>query len=135
MREIKFRAWNEKIGYIGDVLYIDFHDDELEIKCKDYDVSSSYTSRIKDFKIMQYTGLKDKNGVEIYEGYIVTLHNYNYPEQYDRWKYEVYYSEGDMRFKFRNNREFPENIITDTTTNTNFEVIGNIYETPELLKD
>ena len=85
-------------------------------------------------KAMQYTGLHDKNSVEIYEGDIVRLKNYKSP-YIKKYRYEVYYSENDARFRFKNNKKFPENYDMDSTTNYHFEVVGNIYENKELLDE
>lgn len=132
-REIKFRAWSEN----NEAMYEDEHynlqdsDNETVFICADRFgycyrcVSNSYGNETierlpEDCKIMQYTGLKDNNGKEIYEGDIV------------RWideNFEVQYSESDASF-----------ILTDSKSvymcydnSEPYEVIGNVYENPELL--
>ena len=73
MREIKFRAWdkeNKKMEFVG---AIDWAGNEQLITCntkteKHYVMPGDLED---DFEIMQYTGLLDKNGVEIYEGDVV----------------------------------------------------------------
>ena len=77
-----------------------------------------------DHELMQYTGLRDKNGTEIYEGDIVHEH--------DEWgedgRFEVEFSYNGFWLKYREANEFgfgdPDEM----------EVIGNIFENPELLK-
>lgn len=66
MREIKFRAW--LIG-IEKMMY------EIE---KDDDLADIIADNGKRYVLMQYTGLKDKNGKEIYEGDIVKIHAHSY---------------------------------------------------------
>lgn len=75
--------------------------------------------------IMQYTGLKDKNGVEIYEGDIIGI--------VDDWIGEVIYK--PPRFEIET-RTLPEGIaiLFSGFTVKNANVIGNIYENPKLLE-
>lgn len=75
--------------------------------------------------LMQYTGLTDKNGKEIYEGDIVKS------EQWTPEIYRVWFSRGG--FCFSNDTTDIE-YVNDAKYLEQFEVIGNIYENPELLK-
>jgi uncharacterized phage protein (TIGR01671 family) len=80
----------------------------------------------------QYTGLKDKNGVEIYEGDIVKTNDKYYPINS-----VIYYAgvinehDGDWDEWYAG---FCLEDVDHTPLNTDCEVIGNIYENPELLK-
>lgn len=116
MREIKFRAWTDegmmpvtRLTFAGSVVYV-------------YDSETDYEYQCDSNRLMQYTGLKDKNGVEIYEGDIV--------ERTDlRWGgWTVGGLGGD---KFYQDVFDLERFIETTHP---YEVIGNIYENKELLK-
>ena len=110
MRELKFRAWIEKEKYMA-----------LQGE-PDLETLSSFMYHYSDCKnLMQYTGLKDKNGKEIYEGDILgfeVIRNFKEITVYHfavTWDFE---NAGWIQFS-------PKNKIV---------VIGNIYENPELLK-
>ena len=121
MREIKFRAWHKEKKIMGEVLGIDIL--HKEIFFSNEDVNCYEHTDFKDIELMQYTGLKDKNNKEIYEGDIVTLHNN---------KYKVIFNTEEARFVLRDD-EFEMNIPFTNNNNERMEVLGNVYENPELL--
>jgi len=105
-REIKFRAWiNEKMWH--------------------FDIKESAGYVWHKGNLMQYTGLKDKNGKEIYEGDIVrewkTIRQVSWHKKKAKWILFYHNVMGAMS-------------MTPTAIK-NCEVVGNIYENPDQLKD
>ena len=116
MREIKFRMWNNGTKEMSEPFDLGDLDDGLLIP----NLEDTSKFRIDNCEIMQYTGLKDKNGKEIYEGDIVT-----------RGEIMCYVKFDDKgRFIVFNNK-----IEEGWWLDTDWEVIGNIYENLDLLED
>jgi uncharacterized phage protein (TIGR01671 family) len=83
----------------------------------------------------QYTGLKDKNGKEIYESDIVTANWYDYEEPSHTLTGEVIYAEGWLAFAIwdEQNKTMSE-INGNGYYSWDIEVIGNIHDNPDLLE-
>ena len=129
MRETKFRIFDKKIGKIFKAHDLRFTAEEAVYEvCHDTireDGGKHWTfTDFKEVVLMQFTGLKDKNGKEIYEGDILTysgitsngnkiLREVNYNPEYARFQSGMY----------------PLNQSIELS-----EIIGNIYENPELLQ-
>ncbi|WP_413523715.1 YopX family protein [Latilactobacillus curvatus] len=113
MREIKFRAWDKVRKIIVNVVMLSFEQDVLGFD----DSDAIEYGNTRDFELMQYTGLKDMNGVEIYEGDILQD-----PDD-EGFCYEVEYDYG--RFSCGDN---------DLIDCLGCNVVGNRFDNPELLE-
>lgn len=118
-REIKFRAWDKSENQMS---YSDteFFDDMVAFRFKHWGID---VDTIDDIELMQYTGLKDKNGKEIYEGDIVKG---GLIIDDDDYAFTDVVTFDDGRFQCVKCADFD-------LWHYELEVIGNIYENPELL--
>jgi len=126
MREIKFRAWDkaDKIMYYDIQNGIHF-DDGSEYELRNF-LGVQKKADYHEWAVMQYTGLK-ANGIEIYEGDIVRI-----PKIHGLPTSEIVWEKGSLGVRVHT--FWGLNIFTINDEETSLEIIGNIYENPELLK-
>lgn len=118
----KFRAWLKNDKEIIDVDEIHWFNGELDI-IGDY---ITFVRKADEIELMQSTGLKDKNGKEIFEGDILKSNKYITSVFYERGAYCVKFCRTTNTTVTMNVISFIEKYKT--------KVIGNIYENPELLE-
>lgn len=132
-KEIKFRIWlKEKKQMIQDVHICPEYG---WLVMSDNDALEEICGRISEKELiwMQYTGLKDKNGVEIYENDIIDIHQtvngYNqFVIQYDNYKFSArYYNQKTKQILGWYQYDLDE-LFEINETEKEMEVIGNIYE-------
>lgn len=123
MTGLKFKAFFKVDGRIYEVLSIDFANEEVTLWDKETGVS--FEADFNEIELMQYIGINDKNGVEIYEGYIIAPDN-SLPDEA-----RVYWCEDKACFAIKSIAglftdfifNFKDDVISDY-----FIVVGNIYE-------
>jgi uncharacterized phage protein (TIGR01671 family) len=131
MRKLKFRVWSktsEKF-FTTDEWFFDF-DGHLYF----LDIVENDMIRVPDneYLVQQYTGLKDKNNVEIYEGDILSIYNHPLAEQVE---YELdgssfgFFAHDDV-----DRQHGTWEYLSDWTSAAGYDVIGNIFENSELLE-
>ena len=121
-REIEFRAWSESYKEIV----------KVDLLGKNKVLSSRTWFDFNDIELMQYTGLKDKNGVKIFEGDIVKMQTRGFDNKIITCSGIVKYFKEETCFVIEL-KNININIYEDTQYL--YEVIGNIYENKELLED
>ena len=151
MREIKFRAWDDHYKYMNYKVLVGTYGewekvkddknytaccmwvepDKVDYKCEPH--WTHFEPYHKDIYLMQYTGLKDKNGVEIYEGDIIDIHQtvngYNqFVIEYDNYKFSArYYNQKTKEIGSWYNYDLDE-LFELNEYEKELEVVGNIYE-------
>lgn len=135
-REIKFRAWDKednkmwKVVSITESVWGDCEEAHIRV-CEFHENPSKKETDVRmsvDYELMQYTGLKDRNRCEVYEGDIVLCKHW-------QSKFKVVFEAG--MFRCRNiARGYEDQKVSLATFfgEVGCTVIGNIYENPELLE-
>ena len=128
----RFRAWDKKTETIQDIESISFKEKKLVIDQKSVSwFNSDYIRNFDEVELMQSTGLKDKNGVEIFEGDIVLADGVKKIVTFGEQEHEedfgdlIYYIGFNVYTKMGYSSVIP----------VEYEVIGNIWQNIELLGD
>jgi hypothetical protein len=131
----RYIAWiktEKRMFFSDDILAIDYENEEIVTQQVYFenglpDDRDIYCYKTDEIELMQTTGLKDKNGKEIFEGDIVKMSKDVYSEP---TYYEVVRHYGGA-YRLESKQHGCELWLR----HTNCEVVGNIYENPELLED
>ena len=116
-REIKFRAWDESQKYMA------------YQGTPDLETIQSFIHHFGDKVLMQFTGLIDKNGKEVYEGDIIKGKTFSGKENISYVIYDNNYGCWQLQTVGNKPLSFPIKSF-----NKELEIIGNIYENSDLLK-
>lgn len=152
-REIKFRAWDKRFNILADVAYLGIgfganesyngydgepckpnlcREDILQLK-ENEGLSLCVGTLARDFIIMQYTGLKDFEGKEIYEGDILEQRGVYYDGKPYFLREIIPSDDSEKQFSCGCcETVFGYCIPSDISK---YKIIGNVFETPELLKE
>lgn len=133
MREIKFRAWDKATREYWNIDKWHFEDEYLDLIEPGVSICDPHIKRIwrkrRDVELMQYTGLKDVNGVEIYEGDILKAVpvRRQYPTAFSLKEHVGTLVIGSQRLTV-SGKTYDKELY-------DYEVIGNEFQNPELLEE
>ena len=127
MREIKFRAWNSDFNWFEENFFIGAFDGcGYDTPGRAFDTPNIEIEEQPNYIIEQFTGLKDCNGTDIYEGDIISDHvGIGFVEYGERYAaFRVNYKNGRCKW-------FYDYLLNGERGS--IEVIGNIHQNPEPL--
>ena len=137
MREIKFRVWYNGDEYDKPIMIYDIQN-SYDFGCNDvkYDNECCFGDYLdnENYVVMQYTNMKDKNGREVYEGDIVTK-NGSKKGVVSWFDSLVWDGSGSKHSGFYCREWFDYDELDWYLGFDDIEVLGNIYENPELMED
>ena len=128
MREIKFRAWVKDRKAIFEVVLINYVTKKVTYLLERVGhLLSIRDAKFNDVELMQYTGIKDKDNKKIYEGDILF-------ESFGEKYYKVVFENGGFRAEFKGDFDEHSFDLIDVVAQ-GCEIVGNIYENPELMEE
>ena len=145
MREIKFRAWDKKEKKMFIPPWLDWVTNSRSVKNNSVSnvgkrsatqpLDSFYAEPIWEVELMQFTGLKDKNGKDVFEGDILKC-----SRSYWKKTRNLVVEWGDERYQLTDIEDPVDSEVMDKSSSFDVpqverEVIGNIYENPNLIKN
>ena len=136
----RYRVWvkiGKRMVFSDDILGIDYENKEIVTQQVYFenglpDDRDIYCYDLEDIEFMQSTGLKDKNGKEIFEGDILACKTDD-----EVINLNIFWDEEHALFMFESKKYNEQEPLAELVENNTypFEIIGNIYENPELLED
>lgn len=139
-KEYKFKAWYKEQKVFFPVICISFMDNWVEVEPSP---DSSWVVNLKDVELIEYIGINDRDGAEVYSGCIIMYRNdtfgswYDPPEPHNDFAIITYSKPHaswmvDARFKDNTDKYIlPISIAIDDFLGDDFEIIGHIYDDQE----
>ncbi len=126
MKELKIKAWLKKEKKMVSIIGIDFNYEYIRYTEDDNLFNENYkTAEFKNIELLQFTGLKDNGGQELYEADVIKF-NDGIDDIYGLISYDD--EDGTYRVSYENITEYLSDREGD------FEIVGNIFENPGLHK-
>ena len=126
MKELKIKAWLKKEKKMVSIIGIDFNYEYIRYTEDDNLFNENYkTAEFKNIELLQFTGLKDNGGQELYEADVIKF-NDGVDDVYGLISYDD--EDGTYRVSYENITEYLSDREGD------FEIVGNIFENPGLHK-
>lgn len=132
----KFRAWIKSEGCFADYIEtIRYYSSEIDL-C--WGIEESGTFRFGEVEFLRSTGVKDKNGKEIFEGDLITKTGvFNSTVKYGKWDYEEDFGAVSESIGFYIDNSYDGTIWYEpfryNDVQRHFEVVGNIYENENMI--
>ncbi|WP_336154720.1 YopX family protein [Fusobacterium polymorphum] len=124
MKELKIKAWLKKEKKMVSIIGIDFNYEYIRYTEDDNLFNENYkTAEFKNIELLQFTGLKDNGGQELYEADVIKF-NDGVDDIYGLISYDD--EDGTYRVSYENITEHLSDREGD------FEIVGNIFENPDL---